>query len=1055
MCRLRAHLIQLCIVVSVSAVPLQARSQIAPSLIDGLEYRLVGPWRGGRVTAVTGVPENPHLYYMGAAGGGVWKTENAGASWDNISDGQIPVGTIGAVAVAPSDSNVIYIGTGEAPIRGVTTSQGEGIWKSSDAGRSFSFMGLPHAGQIAKIEVHPTDPDTAWVAVQGQIWAPNPERGVYRTRDGGVTWEQVLKVNADTGATDISLDPSNARILYAALWHHGRKPWYIKSGGEGGGIYKSSDGGDSWEKLEGGLPGLVGKIGLDVSDSQPSRIYAVLESELGQGGLWRSDDYGDTWAHINPHRVLHTRAWYYLHLTADPQDPDTVYVLNVPLMKSIDGGKTFAKMENLPHGDHQDHWINPHNSDIMINGNDGGATVTLDGGKTWSSIHNQPTAQFYRLVTDRQTPWRLYAGQQDNSTVSIAAWAWDGSIGRDDYHAVGGGESAHIAFDPDAPELIYATTINGTLTEFNEATQKKRSIVPYPERVYGEDARNLKYRSNWNPPVITSPHDRSVIYYGTQYLLKSADRGMTWEEVSPDLTRNDRERLGRNGGPLTPENVGAEFYHTIFYIVESEVAQGTIWVGADDGLLHLTRNGGEDWQDISPPHRGEAMINAIELSPHSEGTAYLAVTAYKLDDFDPYIYRTRDHGKRWERIDAGLPDGAFVRVVREDPTVPGLLYAGTEKGLFVSWNAGADWQSADLNLPSVPITDLRVREDALAVATQGRAFWVLDDLFVLRQAAQIDAQTPLHVYTPSALPMGRTSAKGNSFEGKNPSPNLPIYYHLDEEFTEGLSQGVPGEDATLSIDILDSKGDVLRHYSTVESDHDRCRVAGMDPRRPFTLEYPSFEAGLQRWEWDLRADDLPCVDGHTLFEGYKGPIVAPGIYTARVMAGSTSVSTAIEVLPDPRAPASDEEIAAWVSMQNDIAATLEDVLAALGGARAAREQVHALQSEYNDADLKALANAAVSAIDDWESSITELRHETFEDEDAWVMKLDGQLRHLLDIVGSGGAPVTGGARERHADLNAQWAVHRATLSRLTAGELEAINRWAKQQSVPHVQAPMP
>jgi len=454
MTRTLLYPLQAALALFVLFLPLHARTAVDPLLIDGLEYRLVGPWRGGRVTAVTGVADNPLLYYMGAAGGGVWRTENAGISWENISDGQIPVGTIGAIAVAPSDPNVIYVGTGEAPIRGVTTAQGEGLWKSTDAGRTFSFMGLPDAGQIARIEVHPSDPDTAWVAVQGQIWSPNRERGVYRTRDGGAHWEQVLKVNADTGATDLSLDPSNPRILYAAMWHHGRKPWFIKSGGEGGGIYKSTDSGDTWTRLEGGLPELVGKIGLDVSASQPARIYAVIEAEYGKGGLWRSDDYGETWSHINPHRVLHTRAWYYLHLTADPNDPDTVYVLNVPLMKSIDGGKTFTKMDKLPHGDHQDHWINPDNSDIMINGNDGGATITLDGGRSWSSIYNQPTAQFYRVITDNQSPWRLYGGQQDNSTVSIAAWSWDGSIGRDDYHAVGGGESAHIAFDPDNPELI-------------------------------------------------------------------------------------------------------------------------------------------------------------------------------------------------------------------------------------------------------------------------------------------------------------------------------------------------------------------------------------------------------------------------------------------------------------------------------------------------------------------------------------------------------------------------------------------------------------------------
>ncbi|MHA7816958.1 MAG: VPS10 domain-containing protein [Pseudohaliea sp.] len=1043
---LRALYRTFCLAVAFCGAALTAPLAFAvdPVLLDGLEYRLIGPWRGGRVTAVTGVPGNPQLYYMGAAGGGVWKTENAGVSWENISDGEIPVGTIGAVAVAPSDPNVIYVGTGEAPIRGVTTSQGEGLWKSTDAGRSFSFMGLPKAGQIAKIEVHPTDPDTAWVAVQGQIWAPSEERGVYRTRDGGETWEQVLKVNASTGATDLSLDPTNPRILYAGLWHHGRKPWYIESGGEGGGIYKSTDGGDSWEKLEGGLPGLIGKVGLDVSASQPSRIYAVIEAKPGEGGLWRSDDYGESWQHINPHRVLHTRAWYYIHLTADPNDPDTVWVLNVPLMKSIDGGETFSKV-STPHGDHHDHWINPNDSRNMINGNDGGATITFDGGETWSPIDNQPTAQFYRLITDNQVPWRLYGGQQDNSTVSIAAWAWDGAIGRDDYHAVGGGESSHIAFDPDDPTLIYATTINGTLTEFNEANRKKRYIVPYPERVYGQDAKDLKYRTNWNAPVITSPHDHSVIYYGTQYLLKSTDRGMSWEQVSPDLTRNNPEHLGRNGGPLTPENVGAEFYHNIFYIVESEREEGTIWVGADDGLLHLTRDGGENWTDISPPHRGEAMINAIELSPHAEGTAYVAVTGYKLNDFAPYIYKTTNHGKRWRRIESNVPDGAFVRVVREDPMVPGLLYAGTEKGLFVSYNDGDDWQPLDLNLPAVPITDLRAREDALAVATQGRAFWVLDDLFVVRQAAAADAAAPVQVYAPPALAMGRPGSGAGDFEGENPSPDLPVYYYLGKDLPA---------DTALAIEVLDADGAVIRRYSSEETDHDRCRLDNQDPRRPLTIDYPATDAGLQRWDWDLHREDVSCIDNHTLFEGYGGPPVAPGHYTVRVNAGAASASAPVEVLPDPRSDATGEELAAWVAMQTRIAAMLEAVLGALDGAREARAQVQGLLAAHDDPALAEWGEAAIAAIDAWEPEITELRHETFEDEDAWVMQLDGQLRHLLDVVEDGGAPVTDGARERLADLEARWNALRAELARIEAEYLAPINGWAGDHKVPHVLPPL-
>ncbi len=734
------------------ALPGLAQEVVNPSVLSTLEWRLIGPYRGGRVTTVTGVADNPMLYYMGAAGGGVWKTENAGTTWENISDEHFEVGTIGAVAVAESDHNVIYVGTGESPIRGVTTSHGNGVYKSTDAGKTWTHIGLDNAGQISRIKIHPQDPDVAYVAVQGTIWGPSEERGIFRTEDGGETWSHVLAVGESTGASDLAMDPTNPRILYAAMWNHWRKPWFIHSGGEDGGIYKSTDRGDTWKKLEGGLPKLVGKIGVDVSASNPDRVYAIIEAEPENGGLYRSDDAGDTWKLMNGHRVLHTRAWYYNHITADPVDQDTVWVLNVPLMKSVDGGKNWEKIDT-PHSDHHDHWINPTDNRIMISGNDGGATVTFDGGKTWSSIMNQPTAQFYRVATDNLFPYRIYGGQQDNSTVAIASQSFQGGIGVDDYFAVGGGESAHIAFDPDNPRLVYATTINGTLTEYDRETEIRRTIIPYPEMVFGKDSRDLKYRANWNAPVATSPHDPGIVYFGTQILLKSTDRGTTWNEISDDLTRNDPEKQGRNGGPLTPENVGAEFYNTIFYIVESPAEQGTIWVGSDDGLVHVTRNGGESWTDVSPEHPEEAQINAIELSPHDPGTVYLAVTGYKHNDFRPYIYKTTDHGDSWRRIDDGIPDDTFVRVVREDPGRKGLLFAGTEAGLHVSFNDGGDWQPLELNLPPVPITDLTFRQNNLVAATQGRGFWVLDDLFVVEQASEDIAAKPLHVYRPHTTHM--------------------------------------------------------------------------------------------------------------------------------------------------------------------------------------------------------------------------------------------------------------------------------------------------------------
>ena len=1022
--------------------PVHAKT-VDPSLIDGLEYRLIGPWRGGRVTAVHGVPGNDQLYYMGATGGGVWRTANGGQTWTNISDKQIPVGTIGAIAVAPSDPNVLYVGTGEAPIRGVTTAQGEGLWKSTDAGETYEFSGLPDAGQIAKIQVHPTNPDIAYVAAQGKIWTPNPERGIYRTVDGGASWQLVLSVNDDTGATDITMDPTNPRVLYASLWHHGRKPWFIKSGGEGGGLYKSTDGGDTWKKLEGGLPELIGKSGIAVSPDNPSRVYAIIEAEPGKGGIWRSDDRGKSWKHINGHRAYWSRAWYYIHIAVDPTDADTVWVMNTRLYKSVNGGEDWAQVK-APHGDHHDLWFNPQDGDNLINGNDGGATVSFDGGKTWSSIDNQPTAQFYRVNTDNQSPYRLYGGQQDNSTVSIASAAWDGGIGRDDFYAVGGGESAHIAFDPDDPTLVYATTINGTLTEYNHANKKTRSIIPYPELVYGMDSKDLKYRANWNPPVITSPHDHTTIYYGTQFLLKSTDRGFSWQEVSPDLTRNNPEHMGRNGGPLTPENVGAEFYHTIFAISESPNEKGTIWVGADDGLLHLTRDGGKNWTDISPPHSGEAMINSIELSPHGEGTAYVAVTGYKLNDFKPYIYQTTDYGAQWKRVDNGLPDDAFVRVVRADPVKPGLLYAGTEKGLFVSFDGSRTWQPLQLNLPAVPITDLAVRDDGLAVATQGRAFWVLDDLWLLRQVANELTNLPLHLYTPPTWHMGKPRARSRAFEGKNPSPHVPLYYVIRDEVDD---------DAELVIDILDARGKIVRSMSSKESAQERCEKGNEEPRQPIKHKYASTKEGFNRWHWNLKSQDVPCIDNVLIHAGFDGPSVAPGRYTARLTLGELTSQASFVVEADPRSEASSEQIAEWVTTLGNVKALLTESLQSLDQARQARTQIAALTSVHDDVDLNALASEATAGIDAWEQKITQLKHETYEDEDAWPTMLDGQVRYLMDRIDRSGAPVTGGMRTRQTDLARAWSALQEELREITQNYIEPINRWAQERQEPYVTRP--
>ncbi|MEL6325102.1 MAG: hypothetical protein AAFQ84_12815, partial [Pseudomonadota bacterium] len=621
--------------------------------------------------------------------GGVWKTTNAGVSWTPVSDDDFKTAPVGALDVSPSNPSIIVAGMGESPFRGVASSQGDGIYKSVNGGESWTHLGLEDTLQISSVRIHPNDPDTIWVAAQGDSWGPSEARGVYKTTDGGETWRKTLAgANATTGAIDLKYDANNPRILYAALWDHQRKPWEIRSGGDGSGIYKSEDAGETWEKLTEGLPETLGKVGVAPSPAKPGRVWAVIEAADGEGGVYRSDDSGETWSQVNKTRQVQARSWYYMHVFADPQDADTVYVLNSPFVKSVDGGKTFTEIQG-PHVDHHDLWVNPDNPSIMVNANDGGGTVTLDGGVSWSTQHNQPTAQFYRLITDNQTPYRLYAGQQDNSTVSIPSRAPDGRIGRDDYHAVGGGESAHVAFDPDNPRYIYAGSYLGFLTEYDSETQTTRYITAYPELRFGVSPSERKYRWNWNAPVIVSHHDPDVIFHGGNHVFVSRDRGNSWSEYSPDLTGDNETTQGPGGGPIT--NEVSENYNTILYLAESAAEEGVLWVGTDDGRLQITRDDGATWQDVTPRRVEDGMFNAIEVSPHDPAVAYVAYTRYKYSDRAPYIYRTDNYGQTWSRIDASLPEEAFVRVVREDPEQAGLLFAGTERGVLFSSDGGGDW----------------------------------------------------------------------------------------------------------------------------------------------------------------------------------------------------------------------------------------------------------------------------------------------------------------------------------------------------------------------------
>lgn len=1018
-----------------------AKDAVDPKIIENIEFRMIGPYRGGRVGTVTGVPSDTLTYYMGAAGGGVWKTTNAGATWENISDDFFNVGTIGAIAVAPSNVNVLYAGTGEAPIRGVTTSHGDGVYKSTDAGKTWSHVGLKKSGQISRIKVAYQDPDTAFVAVQGQIWGENAERGIYRTKDGGKSWKQVLKVNGSTGASDLTMHPTNSLIMYAAMWDHGRKPWYIKSGSDKGGIWKTTDGGDTWNKLLGGLPDVVGKIGVDISASDPERVYAIIEAESEKGGLYRSDDAGKTWKLLNPSRLLHTRAWYYNHITADPVDADTVYVLNAPFLKSIDGGKTFSIMKT-PHGDHHDHWINPNNNKNMINANDGGATVTFDGGKSWSSIMNQPTAQFYRVITDNKFPFRIYGGQQDNSAISILSETHSSGIGVSDYFDVGGGESAHIAFDENNPQLLYASTINGTLTELDTKTGRLRPIKPYPEYVFGQMPKKLKYRTNWNAPVASSPHNPSIIYYGTDKLLMSNDRGVHWTEISGDLTRNDKSKQGENGGPLTNEQVGAEFYGDIFYIVESPHQAGYIWTGSDDGLVYLTKDHGKSWTNVTPKGLPETQINAIEISPHDKSTAYMAATSYKLNVFKPMIYKTTNYGKSWKRIDKGLPKDTFARVIREDTQRPNLLYAGTEAGLFFSYNGGKNWQSLRANMPPVPITDLTMRHGKLVVATQGRGFYILDDTSTIRQLDQKTINEKLTVYTPDSLKMTPDpwSWDGDVHEAKNPNHGVNIAYKLGKD--------VKGP---LTLDIMDAQGELVRHYSSEESDFDRCVKNNMVPRLTLELEYPSVKDGLNNWVWDMRRGGMTCIDNIKIFSGFLGAKVKPGKYQAKItIAGeSTIVPIVLEADPYNSATAKDYEDLSLRLAQS--ASLVNESLNSLQAMRKAAGQIAALMLEHPDNKiLNGAGEKALNNIDLWSAKVTQRHIEVYEDEDHWPSMMDVQSRHLFDVIDQAGAPIAEGALKRLADLTALWKTLKEERDLIMSRDIQTINKLAKALEFNHV-----
>lgn len=1012
-----------------------------PDLFQAMQWRNIGPFRGGRSNAVTGVPNHPMTYYFGGTGGGIWKTEDAGISWKNISDGFLKTGSVGEITVAPSDPNVIYVGMGEHAIRGVMTSHGDGVYRSTDAGKTWTHLGLEKSRHISSIEVHPQNPEIVWVAIQGAAHNATPERGIYKSTDGGKTWKKTLFINADTGASDLSLDPSNPRILYAGMWEHRRFPWTVKSGGEGSGLYKSTDGGETWEKLTEGLPEKMGKVAVDVSPAQPDRIYANIEAE--EGGVFRSDDAGKTWTQTSKDRVTIARAWYYIEIFADPQNPEIVYVLNAPMLKSIDGGKTFTSISN-PHSDQHDMWINANNPQNIILGNDGGACVTFNGGQTWSSQKNQPTAQFYRIIADNRFPYYLYGGQQDNSAIAIASRTKGTGIGWKDWYSVAGGESAFLAFDSDDPKLVYGGSYQGNISVFDQKTHFTKDIMAYPVVGLGTLPKNMKYRFNWNAPIIAQPQNPSIIYHAGNVVLKSSDKGQSWVEISPDLTKNDTTKHGVGGYPFTNEGAGGENYNTISYMACSPHQAGVIWVGSDDGLVHLTKDDGKNWSNVTPPNIGEALINSIEISPHDAGTAYICVTKYKFNDFQPMVYVTDDFGASWRKIVQGIAKEDYIRVLRQDRVNKNLLYAGSETGLYISFNNGEKWHKFQSNLPVCPINDMCIQDNNLNVATSGRSFWILDDLSALQQSNGLLTNKTAQIFQPKATYKFNFSTpdKPRPELGQNPASGVIFDYYLPEAM----------DTTTLTLEVLDKKGEVIRSYSNQKDKDFKPFTGGPPPAKLLPAKM-----GLNRFNWDLRRETFVPVSGVFALGDYRGSLVAPDTYTLRLSTEKDTVTTICEVLADPRIKASTKDYAAQQAILKSIEKTFNATHEAVNRMRKVKKQVEAFTALAKEKEewkeLVEKGKTVLEKITAWEEHLIQPQQKTFQDVINFPNQLNSDLMDLKSRVDERSPAPTKGAQQRLADLMEVWKGYEAELNRIIEVDVAAFNQLYVEKGVPGLIVP--
>jgi photosystem II stability/assembly factor-like uncharacterized protein len=1020
--------------------PQKKSSVYDPKLYKALQWRLIGPFRGGRVCAVVGVPGEPFTYYFGATGGGVWKTEDGGLNWRCISDGFFKTGSVGAIAVSESDPNVIYVGMGEETVRG-NVSHGDGVYKSTDGGKTWQHVGLSDTRQISRIRVHPKNPDIVYVAALGHVYGPNEERGVFRSRDGGKTWEKILYRNNKTGAIDLILDPSNPRILYAALWEFYRTPYSLSSGGPGSGLFKSTDGGDTWIEISRnkGLPqGILGKIGITVSPANPERIWAIIEAE--DGGVFRSDDGGQTWIRVNEDRQLRQRAWYYSRIYADPKDADTVYVLNVNFHKSIDGGRTYSSIR-VPHGDCHDLWIDPQNPKRMILGNDGGACVSTNGGLSWTSLDNQPTGQFYHVITDNRFPYWVYGAQQDNTTVRIASRTDSAGIDKPDWHPVGGGESGYIAPRHDNPDIVYAGSYGGLITRWDYKTRQVKIISPWPDNPMGWAAADLKYRFQWTAPILVSRFDSNTLYHAAQVLFKTTNEGQNWEIISPDLTTNDKEKQKSSGGPITKDNTSVEYYCTIFALAESYHDPNILWVGTDDGLVHLTRDGGKNWVNITPKDMPKwSLISMIEPSPFDPATAYIAVDRHELDDFRPYIYKTNDFGQTWKLIVNGLPENTFVRVVREDPKRRGLLYCGTETGVFVSFDDGSNWQSLQLNLPIVPIHDMVVKDDDLVVATHGRAFWILDDLTPLHQINEKVASSSFYLFKPrDAYRLQGGGAFASSPPpnvGQNPPFGSIIYYYFKEK-----------PETEVTLEFLDDSGNVIKKFTS-----QRPQLSESIDSRVQTI--PA-EAGMNRFVWDMRYPDAEQVPGAVIWAGtLKGPVAPPGKYQVRLRVGKEEMVQTWEWKKDPRLSTTQEEFKEQFELLLKIRDKLTEVNKAINEIRSLKNQIENLSRQIKDRpESKEIIESGARLIEklkEIEDVLIQSKSRSNQDPLNYPIMLDNKLAALAAVVASADSRPTAASYEVFKELSQKADDEISRLKRLIESDLLFFNKMVQAAGIPAI-----